>query len=121
MGDLEHPLFHRFGDDDAAGEGNEGDFRPFDQRIHRHRGAGRGAAEENVDMIVLDQALGEAVGARGVRTVVVGDELDRTSQQPARGVRLLDIDLQGLQLGLAQEGGRPRHREHRADPDRVGG
>ena len=45
-GDLEHPFLHRLDDHHAAGERNERNLRPFDQRIIAHRRAGGGAADQ---------------------------------------------------------------------------
>ena len=46
--------------------------------------------------------------------------MQRPAEHAAVGVDLLDVDLQRLQLRIAEKGRRPGDRQHRADLDRIG-
>ena len=80
---LEDPLLDRLDDHHAAGQRNEGHARLLDQRRHRHGRAGGGAADDQVDLVRLDQALGEAVGLARLAAVVVVDQLELAAQHAA--------------------------------------
>ena len=69
--------------------------------------------------VLLDQPLGEGHRVLGAHAGVVGHELELMAGDAALLIELLDVELEGLPLGLAEERGRPGHREERADPDRV--
>ena len=63
----------------------------LDQRHRRHRGAGGRAADDDVDLVLLEQALGEGARLLGVAAVVVDDELQLAAEHAAVGVDALDV------------------------------
>jgi hypothetical protein len=116
---LEDPFPGRFDDPDGTGERDERRLRLFDQRHHGHRRAGRRAADDHVDPVLLEQPLGEGACLVGVAAVVVGDELELAAQHAALGVDALDDHLQRLLLGVAEEGRRSGHGQESTDADRL--
>ena len=64
---------HRLDDLDAASQRDERDLGVLEDRDHGHGGAGRGAADHGVHLVVLDQARGEGAGLVGVAAIVIDD------------------------------------------------
>ena len=116
---LEDPFLHRLDDRHRACQRNERYSGAFDQRRNRHGGAGGGAADQHVDLVILDQTFAKTVRLAGVRAVIVKNEFQRPPKDAAFIVDLLDIELKGLQFGIAEKRGRPCDRQHRADLDRL--
>ena len=116
---LEDPFLGRLDDHHGAGERDERRLRLFDQRHHRHRRAGRRAADDHVDPVLLEQPLGEGACLFGVAAVVVGDELQHAAEHSALGVDAFDDHLQSLLLGVAEECRRSGHGQKGADADRL--
>ncbi|MPN33335.1 hypothetical protein SDC9_180821 [bioreactor metagenome] len=121
MRGLEDELLDRIDDDHGAGQRNERNACLFHQRDHRHGGTRGGAADDDIHLVVIDQALGEAVGLVGIAAVVVMHELQRAAEDAALLVDLFHILLQRLQFRIAQEGSGTGDGQHRADLDRIGG
>jgi hypothetical protein len=118
---LEDPLLDRVDDDAGTGQRDEGHARFLDQLDDGHGRTGGRAADDEVDLVLLEQALDGGHGLLGVVLGVVVDQLQRPAEHAARRVDLLHVHLQGLELGIAQERGRAGHRQERADLDRLGG
>src|SRR5215211_1033834 len=112
-------LAHRLDDLDRAAERDEGDLRLLEHRDHRERGAGDRAADHGDYLVVLDEARREGAGLVGVGAVVIDDELELLAVDAALGVHLLDIHLDRLLLGLAEEGRRAGDGKHGADLEGV--
>ena len=86
-----------------------------DDRHRRRDHVGRVAAGDDVDLVDVHQLGVEARYRRGIRLVVVVDELHRPAEQPALGVDLLFPDLHGQQRRLAV--GRERAGQVHAEAD----
>ena len=93
--------------------------RLFDQRNHRHRRAGGRAADDHVDLVLLDQALGEGARLLGVAGVVIDDQVELAAEHAAGCVDPLDLHLERLLLGVAEERRRPGDGQERADANRL--
>ena len=65
--------------------------------------AGGRAADDDVDLVLLDQALGEGARLLGVAAVVVDDELELAAGTPPLALMLVDVQLERLLLGVAEE------------------
>ena len=119
MGCLEHPFLDRLDDPDRAGQRQEGNTRRLDHRHRGHGGAGGGAADDDVDLVLLEQALDEGACLFGIAGVVVGHQLQLAPDHAAGGVDLVDIQFQGLEFRVAQECGRTGDRQEGSDADRF--
>ena len=120
MGGFENPLLHRLNHHHSTGQRDKGHFGLGDQRHHRHGGARGGATDDDIHLVVVDQALGKAVGLVGIAAVVVMHELQLAAQHAAFFVQVFDVHLQRFQLRVAQKGGWASDRQHGTDLDRIG-
>jgi hypothetical protein len=116
---LEHPRPHRLDDADRAGERDERRPRLLGERDRGHRRPRRRAADDDVDLVLLEQPLGERARLLGVAAVVVDDELDPAPVDSAGAVQPLGEHLERLLLGIAEERGRTGDREEGADAKRL--
>ena len=113
--------FDRLDDHHGAGKRNEG-HAAFRRGGHRHGGAGGGAADQDVDLVVVDQALGETVGLVGVAAVVVMNEAPQlAAEDAALLVDVFDVLLQVFSSGSPRKAAGPVTGKNRTDLDRVGG
>src|SRR5208282_1292904 len=119
MRGLEHPLLHGIDDYGSATERDEGDLRALDEGYCSHGIARRAAADDEIDLVVLDKPARERRRLTCVPARVVSDELELAAEDTAACVDLLDVKLERLLLGIAQERGRTRHREKGTDLDRL--
>jgi hypothetical protein len=90
---LEHPFLDRLHDHHGTGERDERHARGFGERDRGHRLAGGRAADQRVDLVLLDQALDVGAGLLGVARRVIGVELDLAAEQAAGGVHLFHVEL----------------------------
>ena len=91
-----------------------------DRHGRRQHGGGVGA-DDQLDLVDVEQLRVDARHGRRVALVVVVDELDRPAEQPALGIDVLLPDLLGEQRGLAV-GREPAGQRHAvADLDRLAG
>ena len=104
---------------DRTGERDERRLRLLGERDRRHGGTGGRAADDDVDLVLLDQPLGERARLLGVAAVVVDDELQLAAGNAAARVDALDVHLERLLLGVAQKRRGSGHGKKRADPDRL--
>ena len=77
------------------------------------------AADDEIDLVDVEQLGVDARHGRGIALVVVEDELDRTPEQTALGVDFLFPDLHAEQRLLAVGGERAGQRHAEADRDRL--
>ncbi len=121
MGRFEDPLLDRFGDDDGGSQGNEGNLGPLDQRHHGHGRSGRRSTDDDVDVVVADEAFDRRLCFLRIGPDVVVDQFDLAAEHPAAFVDLGHIGLEGLDLGIAEERGRSGDRKKTTDADGAGG
>ena len=96
-----------------------GIFRLRRQRRRRQRGRRDAEAGDEIDLVVDDQFLGEALGVVGNRGVILQDDLDLLAGD---GVALLlHVELDGVVDLLAGRGLAAGHRQDQADLDGVFG
>ena len=114
---LEHPLVDRLDDLDAARKRDERDLGILEDGDHGHGVAGARAADHGHDLVFLDEAGGEGARRARVAGVIVDDEADLLAVHAAGLVDALDVELERLALGLAEEGRRPGGRQDAADED----
>src|SRR6185503_21392253 len=74
-------------------------------------------ADDHVDLVLLDEALGREHGLRRLAARVVQRQLDATAADAALLVGLLDEELDRALHPVAQEGRRPGVGKDAADPD----
>jgi hypothetical protein len=91
--------------------------------LHQHGNGrrhhiGRVRADEEIDLVDLDQLRIDRRHVRGAALIVVVDELDRSAHQPAFGVDVVAPDLQCDQHLLADRGDAAGQRH--AEPDLYG-
>jgi len=116
---LEDEQLHRVDDLDRPRQGYERNFRRLDDRDDRHGGAGRRAADDGDDAIILDQARGEGPRLVGVAAVVIEEELDLLAEHAAGGVDLVDRHVDRLHRELAQRPEEAGARRQVTDADHV--
>ena len=92
------------------------DLRLLDDRHDGERRVRAFLADDDVGLVLLDQALGGLRGGQRAagRIFVLNDELVAVD---AGLVELLERELDALLVLRAEIGARPRHREQRADLD----
>lgn len=117
---LEDPFLDRLDDLRATGKRDEGHGRCLDLADDRHGFAGRGAADDGVDLVLLDQPLDEGERFLCFRAGVVDNELDLTAEDATFAVNLLHVRLERLLFGITEKGALAGHGEERAQPDRLG-
>ena len=75
----------------------------------RHAAGGQGEsggirAQQQVDLVLADEALVQCLAGAGIGLVVVVDDLDRTPQQCAARIEIMGPHLYALQLLAARCG-----------------
>ena len=116
---LEDPLLDRLDDHDSAGQRDEWRARLFDERHGAHGGSGGGTTDDDIDLVLLDQALGESARLLGITAIVIRDQLKLAPEHTAFGVDAIDVQFQRFQFGVSEESGGTRHRQERADSNRL--
>jgi hypothetical protein len=94
---------------------------PFCMMTGRGGHGGGVRTEDEVDLVDVEQLRVDAGHRRGVRLVVVIDELDRTTEKTALGVDLLLPDFHAQQRLPAVGGKRASERHGEADRNRLPG
>ena len=121
MRGLEHPFLDRFDNFYPACQRNERNAFLFHVRDNCHGVAGSSAADDQIHLVIFNQALGEVDCVLGVAAGVVVDQFEFPALDAAFGVDVLNVHLQGFQFGIAQERSGAGYGQERADPDRFGG
>jgi hypothetical protein len=93
------------------------DLRLLHLRHDRQGVSGGRWADDGDHLVLLDQPVHRRDGLRGVRFIVVHDDIDLPPEEPAGFVDVLFQHFRGIALRLAEKRRRPRHREDRPDPD----
>ena len=106
---LEHPL-GILDDDDVGRDRDHRDLRRLRDRPHGDAWAGAGCADDQVDLVALDQLRRRLGGAVLGRLVVFDDDLDVAAVDSAGCLELLGQHVERVLL---------RHPEARADPGDV--
>jgi hypothetical protein len=76
--------------------------------------------DDHVDLIALDQPLGEVDRLLRIRAGIVVHQLDLAPDDATVAVDLVDVHLQRLELGVAEERRGAGDGEEGADLDRLG-
>ena len=124
VADAEHvPVAARAGDRVGMAAGNDVQDALFVRHLrHGERERRVHVAEQEIDLVALDQLarlLHRRAGVAAGR--ILDDELDRTAENAALGVDLLERHLAADQFVLAERGVGAGQRIVEADPDRVRG
>ena len=87
----------------------------------RRQQVGAVAADDQVDLVDVEQLGIDAGHRRRIGLIIIIDELHRTAEQPAFGIGILLPDFLGEQGGPAVGGESARQRHAVADLDRLPG
>ena len=90
-------------------------------RDRRRLQVGGVGADDQVDLVDVEQLGIDAGHGRGIGLIIIVDELHRTAEQPAFGIGILLPDLLGEQGGPAVGGEPSRQRHAVADFDGFSG
>ena len=102
-------------------QGDEGFALLHHHRHGRRHHVSRVGAENEVDLVDIEELRIDARYRRRVRLIIVVDELDRPPEQAALGIGLLLPDFHAEQRLLAVGGERTGQRHPKSDLDRFAG
>jgi hypothetical protein len=115
--DAEGPRIAGLGDLDRGGAGiDQRDLRLFHQRHDRERGVGALLADDDVGLVLIEQAFGGLRGGQRAAARVLVLDLEFGAVD-AGLVDLLERELDALLVLRAKIGSGSRHRQQRADLD----
>ena len=112
---VEHPWSYRHGHLLGAGVRDDRRLQLVGDRARYQAFAGGGGAKDDVHLVRFDEAAYLLPRLRGIAFRVVQHQLDLTAADAARAIDLVDLELESLLLGHAEDATRARERIGGAD------